>query len=168
MNYLTELMNAREIDHITLAKMSGVSLSNLRRLTAEESAGYSYKKTQKRLAQALGVTVSELVKGGKRMKNKILEAEVRKAIEHLTAALHKYTDEPMYLSLAIFTKDKTVRTETDPEGIPDYYTVRSYVADTEQEHTADDFFIPKETVIDESARVYYGEDGIRQVIPFER
>ena len=102
------------------------------------------------------------------MKNQLLRTEVLKAVEHLTMALNKYTDEPMYLSLAIFTKDKTVRAETDPEGIPDYYTVRSHVADTEHEHTADDFFIPKETVIDESARVYYGEDGIRQVIPFER
>lgn len=102
------------------------------------------------------------------MKEQLLRTEVLKAVEHLTMALNTYTDEPMYLSLAIFTKDKTVRTETDPEGIPDYYTVRSYVADTEQEHTADDFFVPKETVIDESARVYYGEDGIRQVIPFER
>ena len=168
MNYLTELMNARGIDLITLAKMSGVSLSNLRRLTAEESAGYFHKKTQKRLAQALGVTVSELVKGGKRMKNKILEAEVRKAVDHLTTALHKYSDEPMCLSLAIFTKDKTVRSDDDPKGIPDYYSIRSYVADTEQEETADDVFVPKETVINESARVYYGEDGIRQVIPFER
>ena len=102
------------------------------------------------------------------MKQEILVTEVRQAAEHLANVLNKYSDEPMYLSLAIFTKDKTVKCEDDPEGIPDYYSIRSYVADTEQEQTADDGFVPKETVINESARVYYGEDGIRTVIPFER
>ena len=168
MSNLSKIIYARGITPNDLATLTGLTYPTIWRLLKNDCYATAQKSTQQKIAAVLGVSVSELVKGGKRMKNKILEAEVRKAIEHLTTALHKYTDEPMYLSLAIFTKDKTVRTETDPEGIPDYYTVRSYVADTEQEHTADDLFVPKETVIDESARVYYGEEGIRQVIPFER
>ena len=101
------------------------------------------------------------------MKNKILDTEIREAVEHLTAVLNKYSSDPMYLSVAIFTKDMTVKSEGDPEGIPDYYSIRAYVADTEYEQS-DDGFVPKETVINESARVYCGEDGIKKVIPFER
>ena len=168
MSYLKAIIEAKGLTRHQVAEMSGLAYSSIVVILNNDSFEYSHKTTQLKLADALGFTVSEIINGGENMRKKLIETKVRQAVETLTMALNTYSDKPMYLSLAIFTKDKTVRTETDPEGTPDYYTVRSYVADTEQEHTAGDFFIPKETVIDESARVYYGEDGIRQVIPFER
>ena len=118
---------------------------------------FAYKSTQKALADALEVTVSDLINGGDKMKKTILHAEVIKAAESLAVALSKFSSDPMYCSVTVFTKDVTCKCEGDPEGIPDYYSVRIHDAeDVEGERT----------FISESARVYYGEDGIRTVLKF--
>lgn len=159
MNYLRELMRAKGITATELSKMSGVSQGCISRMLKMSDITFSYKHTQKALADALGVTVNELVNGGGDMKNKILESEVRKAAESLAVALRKYTTEPMYCSLIIFTKDVTCKCDEDPEGIPDYYSFRVHEAEDVEEHYP---------TFSESARVYYDDEGIRYVIPFSK
>lgn len=169
MSYLKEILEAKGITMHDLAEMTGNAYSCITVMLKNDSYAFSHKKTQQKIADALGFTVNEIANGGESMRRKLIEVEVRKAVEHLTNALNKYSANPMYLSLAIFTKDNTLKCDGDPDGTPDYYTVRSYVADTEYEENIDrDGFVPKETIINEAARVYYGEDGIRTVIPFER
>ena len=159
MNYLKQIMEAEGISPIQLAEMSGCNIGTVRNLMKADSIEYAFKGTIKKLSKALGVTPRDLVKGGKRMKNKILYTEVTKAAEALSKALRAYTDEPMYLSVCVFTQDKTAICDGDPEGIPDYYSIRC--------HNADDIegIVP---TISESARVYYGEDGIKVVKPYHR
>lgn len=169
MSYLKEILEAKGITMHDLAEMTGNAYSCITVMLKNDSYAFSHKKTQKKIADALGFTVNEIANGGESMKRKLIEVEVRKAVEHLTNALNKYSPDPMYLSLSIFTRDETLKCDGDPDGTPDYYTVRSYVADTEYEENINrDGFVPKETIINEAARVYYGEDGIRKVIPFER
>ena len=97
------------------------------------------------------------------MKNKALKAEIEKHIEGLTRALRSYTDEPMYMSLTMFTRDKECIHEGDPDGIPDYISVRVHESDLEDVDNAD-------CTIEMTERVYYSFDGfdelIRTVIPY--
>lgn len=164
MNNLEQIMNAKNITPIELAKLTGISAANIRRLIKEGELEYCRKSTVTKLAAALGVTVRELVKGGERMKNKVLDAEVTKHVEALAKALRSYTDEPMYLNLTIFTRDKECHLEGDPEGIPDYYDVRTHEADIEDVEDIDCTF-------SRTARVYYAlddhEELIRTVIPYK-
>lgn len=159
MNYLRELMRAKGLTATELSRLSGVSEGNISRMLKLNDISYSYKHTQKHLADALGVTVNDLINGGDNMKDKILESEVRKAAEHLALALRKYTKEPMYCSLTIFSRDITCKGDEDPEGIPDYYTFRVHEADDVEE------IVP---TFSESSRVYYDADGIKKVIPFNK
>ena len=143
-----------------LSEESGVSLPRIRAYVNEPELLITADwETRKAIADALGITVKELLHG-KNLKTEILKKEIRKAAEHLANELRKYSAEPMYLDLCIFTHDAEAKTEEDNcEGLPDYYSIRC--------HEASDIegIIP---TMSESARVYYGEDGIRKVIPFER
>lgn len=97
------------------------------------------------------------------MKNKALKAEIEKHIEGLTRALRSYTDEPMYLSLCIFTRDEECRHDDDPDSLPDYYSVTTYQAELVGVDDADVTFA-------KAARVFYSYDGndelIRTVKPY--
>lgn len=150
MNNLAMIMELEGITPKKLAELSGCDAGNIRRLMSLDSLDFIRPDTKKRLASALGVTIKDLVKGGKRMKNKILYAEVVKATEELTKALRNYTDEPMYLNVCIMTRDKTAVCEGDPSGVPDFYSIRCHKADDIDEIVPD---------ISESARVFYSEDG---------
>ena len=92
------------------------------------------------------------------MKDKVLHSEINKAAEGLLLALRKYTDEPLYFSLTIFSKDNTVICEGDPDGVPDFFSVRLLNTDS------------MESIYNEASRVYYsegeGEELIKKVIPF--
>lgn len=169
MSYLKEILEAKGLTMHDLAEMTGNAYSCITVMLKNDSYAFSHKKTQKKIANALGFTVNEIINGGEEMKRKIAEAEIKRGVEHIINALNKYSADPMYLSLSIFTKDNTLKCDGDPDGIPDYYTLRAYASDTEYDESIDkDVFVPKETLINETARVYYGEDGIRTVIPFER
>ena len=169
MSYLKEILEAKGITMHDLAEMTGNAYSCITVMLKNDSYAFSHKKTQKKIADALGFTPNEIINGGESMKKKLIGAEVIRATEHLARLLRTYYPDPMYLSLAIFTKDNTAKSDGDPDGIPDYYSVRVHSSDTEYEENIDnDTFVPKETLINETARVYYGEDGIRTVIPFER
>ena len=169
MSYLKEILEAKGITMHDLAEMTGNAYSCITVMLKNDSYAFSHKKTQKKIADALGFTPNEIINGGEEMKRKIAETEIKRGVEHIINALNKYSADPMYLSLSIFTKDNTLKCDGDPDGIPDYYTLRAYASDTEfDESIGKDVFVPKETLINETARVYYGEDGIRTVIPFER
>ena len=150
MNNLALIMESKGITTKELAKLSGCDAGNIRRLMKLDSLDFIRSDTKKRIATALGVTPRELVKGGKRMKNKVLYAEIVKATENLANALRNYTDAPMYLDLCIMTRDDSIRCEGDPIGVPDYYSIRCHKADDIDEIVPD---------ISESARVFYSEDG---------
>ena len=169
MSYLKEILKEKGITMQELADISGVAYSTITVMLKNDSYATSHRPIQKKIANALGFTVNEIINGGEEMKRKIAEAEIKRGVEHIINALNKYSADPMYLSLSIFTKDNTLKCDGDPDGIPDYYTLRAYASDTEYDESIDkDVFVPKETLINEAARVYYGEDGIRTVIPFER
>ena len=143
-----------------LSEKSGVSLPRIGAYVNEPELLITADwETRKAIADALGITVKELLHG-KNLKTEILKTEIRKAAEHLANELRKYSAEPMYLDLCIFTHDAEAKTEEDNcEGLPDYYSIRCHEA------SDIDGIIP---TMSESARVYYGEDGIMKVIPFER
>ena len=173
MNYLKALLEAREITPIKFSEQTGITLSNIRRLTQDNNnlIETAYKPTQQVIAAALGVTVRDLVKGGKRMKNKILEAEIQTAIQRLTKALRKYSDEGLYLSFFAFTRDKDSVEDGDPKDIPDYYSIR-VLKPFEDNEDIEDEEEDIEYIFKETGRIYYstvdGEEGIRKVIPYER
>lgn len=160
MAYLNDYMELQGMTRRALSEKSGVSLPRIGAYVNEPELLITANcETRKAIADALGITVKELLHG-KDFKTKILKTEIRKAAEHLANELRKYSAEPMYLDLCIFTHDAEAKTEEDNcEGLPDYYSIRC--------HEASDVegIIP---TMSESARVYYGEDGTRQVIPFER
>ena len=169
MSYLKEIIKAKGLTMHDLADLTGLTYSAITQMFKNDSFEYSHKGNQQKIANALGFTVNEIINGGESMKKKIAEAEIKRGVEHIINALNKYSADPMYLSLAIFTRDNTLKCDGDPDGTPDFYSLRVHQSDTEYDDSIDkDAFVPKETIINESARVYYGEDGIRTVIPFER
>ena len=160
MAYLNDYMKLQGMTRRALSEKSGVSLPRIGAYVNEPELLITADwETRKAIADALGITVKELLHG-KNLKTEILKTEIRKAAEHLANELRKYSAEPMYLDLCIFTHDAEAKTEEDNcEGLPDYYSIRCHEA------SDIDGIIP---TMSESARVYYGEDGIKKVIPFER
>ena len=155
MNNLVDLMNATGTTPIELSKVTGIATSNVRRLMSLDDLSGVYKTTQKKLANYFGITVNQLVNGGTRMKNKILQTEIRKHAEALAVALRKYTDVPMYFHLAVFTRDNT---EGEKVDIPDYY---DYVL-----HELDEEVGEVTNTVTEAFLIHYGEDGIRNTEQF--
>lgn len=164
MNYLTQIMEVRGYTPKDVAEMSGCAVTNIRRIMKLDSLEFAYPKTVSRLSAALGVTPRELVKGGKRMKDKVLKAKITKSVEEIAVALRNYTDEPLYLNITVFSRDNTVRLFGDPEGTPDFYSIRCHSTENLEADNID-------LIIGKSARVYYSQDKdteelIRTVIPF--
>ena len=160
MNNLTLLMEVNRLNAVRLSEMSGVAVSTIRRLTEDNNIATAYKQTQKKLAEALGVSVHDLVGEGESMKNKILRSEIEKTTEYLASLMRRTTKEQLYLSVTIFTRDKESRSDEDPEGVPDFYSFRVNIFNED--------FEPDFPLMSESQRIYYSEDdvGIRKVIPF--
>lgn len=164
MNYLTELMRTKNLTALDVAKLSGLSATNIRRLMTLDSLEFTYKKTQIALSKALGITPFELVKGGESMKEKLLYTEVKRAVEVLSRALRRYSDDQHYVSIAIFTNDTDSMSDEYPDEIPDTYIIN--VARANDEESVD---LPVIPIMSESGRIYYWTDddreGIRRVIP---
>ena len=153
MNNLIDLMNATGTTPIELSKGTGIPISNVRRLMTLDDLSGIYKATQTKLAGFFGITVNQLVNGGTRMKNKILETEIRKHAEALAVALRKYTDVPMYAHLTIFTHDNIV----EDKDSPDYCDIVCHEFDESGEIAF---------VVNQSFLIHYGEDGISKTTPF--
>jgi hypothetical protein len=167
MNYLTEYMTAAEITPIELSKTTGIAASVIRRLMTDELITTAHKKTQKKVADALGVTVAELTTGGNSMKDKLLYTEVKHAVEVLARYARRYSDNQHYVSITILTRDDSAVADDYPNEIPDSYSFIVSMADKD-ETNSDLPFIP---IVNESGRIFYWEDdteGIRKVVPNER
>lgn len=168
MNYLKEMLEARGMTPIELAKLCDLPITTIRYTLTDDRISTARKSTQKIIADALGVTVAELTKGGKSMKDKILKAEVKTAVERLALTLRKYSSEPHYLSIAIFTQNKDARAEDFPGETPDSYVYNVQVAN-KAETRSELPFIP---IMSEDGRIFYttdeGTEGIRIVVPYER
>lgn len=154
MNNLVDLMNATETTPIELSKATGIATSNVRRLMSLDDLSGVYKTTQKKLANYFGITVNQLVNGGTRMKNKILETEIRKHAEALAVALRKYTDVPIYFHLSVMTRDNL----TEEPDAPDYY---DFVV-----HELDDDFGEIKKMTSKAFLIHYDDEGIRNTTPF--
>lgn len=154
MNNLIDLMNATGTTPIELSKGTGIPISNVRRLLTLDDLSGIYKATQTKLAGFFGITVNQLVNGGTRMKNKILETEIRKHAEALAVALRKYTDVPIYFHLSVMTRDNV----TDEPDTPDYY---DFVI-----HELDDDFGEIKKMTSKAYLIHYGEEGIDHTTPF--
>jgi len=153
MNNLVDLMNATGTTPIELSKGTGIPISNVRRLMTLDDLSGIYKATQTKLAGYFGITVNQLVNGGTRMKNKILETEIRKHAEALAVALRKYTDVPIYFHLSVMTRDNL----TDEPDAPDYY---DFVI-----HELDDFGEIKK-MTSKAFLIHYDDEGIIKTTPF--
>ena len=99
------------------------------------------------------------------MEEKILKTIVTMSIENITRELRKFSKEPLQCDITIFSRDQVVKDGTDPEGIPDYYSVLVRIVGEDVELTY--------PIIDESNKVYYsyddrGIEGIRRVLPCYR
>ena len=89
------------------------------------------------------------------MKDKILETEIRKHAEALSVALRKYTDEPLYLRLTLFTRDSQVT--DDKEHVPDFCDLVCHAYDDTEE---------VDPIVSQAFLIHYGDDGIRKIEPF--
>lgn len=156
MNNLVALMNAYGTTPIELSKGTNISIQNIRRIMTLDDLSGLRKDTQILIADYFGITVNQLVNGGTDMKNKILETEIRKHAEALAVALRKYTNEPMYFHLSIFTRDNTI--EEDSDEIPDYY---DFVL-----HKFDDGFGEITNMTSKALLIHYDDEGIRKTTPF--
>ena len=99
------------------------------------------------------------------MEEKILKTIVTMSIENITRELRKFSKEPLQCDITIFSRDQVVKDETDPEGVPDYYSVVVRLAGEDAELVS--------PIIDESNKVFCsyddrGIEGIRRVIPCYR
>lgn len=120
MNNLAEIMNAKGITPIQLSSMTGLAVTNIRRIMQGDTVQFSRVSTIQKIADALGVKPVDLVKGGEKMKNKIIHAEITKAVEQLSVALRKYSPNSHYLRISIFTRDDGI-TFYDDNTPPDFY-----------------------------------------------
>lgn len=161
MNYLKEIMTVRNITPIELAELSGVSKNEIRRLMTGDRMSHARKDTQKLLADALNVTVRELVKGSEEMKEKIVYTEVKKAAEHLASTIRKYYPEQIYVDVVLFTHENPDAYDDEVGKDIDYYSIRVTTADSDS-----DVELPVVPFISESGRIVYGDEGIRKVVPF--
>lgn len=94
------------------------------------------------------------------MKDKVLHSAVTEAVEKLTRALRNYTDEPMNCFISIFTRDDTMRSDGEPDTIPDCYNVTVRSAGVE---------IGSDPTLRMVCKLYYsddefGQESIRTVI----
>ena len=99
------------------------------------------------------------------MEEKILKTMVTMSIENITRELRKFSKEPLQCDITIFSRDQVVKDDTDPEGIPDYYSVVVRLTGEDAELVS--------PIIDESNKVFYsyddrGIEGIRNVLPCYR
>ena len=89
------------------------------------------------------------------MKDKILETEIRKHAEALSVALRKYTDEPLYLRLTLFTRDSQVT--DDKEHVPDFCDLVCHTYDDTEE---------VDPIVSQAFLIHHGDDGISKTTPF--
>ena len=137
MSYLKEILEAKGITMHDLAEMTGNAYSCITVMLKNDSYAFSHKKTQKKIADALGFTPNEIINGGEEMKRKLIEAEVIRATEHLARLLRTYYPDPMHCHITIFTRDNNDL---------DYYDAR-----------VDDGNDRK--IVDRAADIRIGEDG---------
>ena len=84
------------------------------------------------------------------MKDKVLKANVTKAVETLCHELRAYTGDSLTCTVTIITRAKGAAVEDiKPNGVPDWY--KANVVYTESEDQDD-------SILDETARVFYGPD----------
>ena len=82
------------------------------------------------------------------MKDKVIKANVIKAVEHLCHELRAYSDKSLTFTLTVITRADRIRTN-HVQGVPDWY--KAIVRYTESVDSYDSIFT-------ESARVFYGPD----------
>ena len=161
MNYLKAIMEMRNTTAVELSKVSGISPQEIRRLCEGDYMSHARKDTQKSLADALNVTVRELVKGSEEMKEKIVYTEIKKAAEHLASVIRKYYPEQIYVDVVLFTHENPEDYDDNPTNDLDYYSIRATMTDSKFN---DD--LPVIPFLSESGRIYYDDEEIRKVVPF--
>lgn len=86
------------------------------------------------------------------MKDKVIKANVTKAVEHLCHELRAYSDKSLSLTLTVITRAKGVESD-HVKGTPDWYkAIARYTESVD----------PYNSIFTESARVFYGPDDFGQ------
>ena len=84
------------------------------------------------------------------MKDKIIKANVLKAVEHLCHELRAYTGDSMTFTLTVITRTKALESPNiEPDGVPDWYKAIARYTDSVDPH---------DSIFEESAKVFYGPD----------
>ena len=161
MNYLKAIMEMRNTTAVELSKASGVSPHEIRRLMTGDYMLHARKDTQKRLADALNVTVRDLVNGSDETKEKIVYTEIKKAAENLASTIHRYYPEQVYVDVVLFTHEPSEDYSEIIGKDIDFYSIKATIADSDSR-----VHFPVVPFISESGCIVYGEDRIDKVVPF--
>ena len=106
MNNLKRIMELKKLDAIQLAKISGISVSNIRRILSDPQIT-PYKGTADILATALSVTPAQIygVQPAALKDGELFAQRACDAAEALVRALRDYTEKPATLGLVIKTRE---------------------------------------------------------------
>lgn len=84
------------------------------------------------------------------MKDKVLKANVTKAVEALCHELRAYTGDSLTCTVTIITRAKgAAKADVKPNTVPDWYKANIVYTDAVDKEDA---------LLDETARVFYGPD----------
>lgn len=106
MNNVKTIMEKKGVAPVELAKLTGIALSNIRRLINDPQAT-PYHPTAEKLAKALGVTVAQIYaqKAPVAGDLELLKKRVADATRAILDALRDYDDAPAHFHLAIFANE---------------------------------------------------------------
>lgn len=92
------------------------------------------------------------------MKDKVLRANVRQAVEHLCHELRAYSGESMTFTLTVITRAKGAVSEC-VDGIPDWYKANAVYTEAADKD---------DCIMDDSFRLFYGPDdfGEETIVAF--
>lgn len=107
MNNVKTIMEKKGVAPVELAKLTGIALSNIRRLINDPQAT-PYHPTAEKLAKALGVTIAQIYaqKAPVAGDLELLKKRVADATRAILDALRDYDDAPAHFHLAIFANEE--------------------------------------------------------------
>ena len=106
MNNLKTIMEKKNVQPVELAKLTGIAISNIRRLMNDPEAT-PYHPTAEKLAAALNCSVAQIYaqKAPVAGDRELLQKRVADAVRAILDALRDYDTTPAHFHLAIFANE---------------------------------------------------------------
>ena len=107
MNNLKEIMEKKNVQPVELGKLTGIAISNIRRLMKDPEAT-PYHPTAEKLAAALNCSVAQIYgqKAPVAGDRELLQKRVADAVRAILDTLRDYDDAPVHFHLAIFANEE--------------------------------------------------------------